>query len=121
MVHWRVRERKRLPARFFESETGNVPVREWLLALSDEDRKAIGDDIRTAEFGWPIGMPLCRQLKGRKSLWEVRSHLKDGRITRVFFCAHEGAMVLLHGFVKKTQKTPEHEIELAEKRMRGLR
>ncbi|TVR82532.1 MAG: type II toxin-antitoxin system RelE/ParE family toxin, partial [Rhodospirillales bacterium] len=46
---------------------------------------------------------------------------KDGRIARVFFCAHEGAMVLLHGFVKKTQKTPEREIELAEKRMRGLK
>ena len=42
---------KQLPARFFESDTGRIPVRDWLLELSDEDRKAIGDDIRTAEFG----------------------------------------------------------------------
>lgn len=114
-------ERKRLRARFFESDTGNIPVRDWLLALSEEDRKAIGDDIRTAEFGWPVGMPLCRQIRGRKGLWEVRSTLKDGRIARVFFCAHDGAMVLLHGFIKKTQKTPDREIDLAEKRMRGLK
>ena len=112
--------RKRLPARFFESETGRIPVREWLLRLSAADRKAIGDDIRTAEFGWPVGMPLCRPVKGRKGLWEIRSNLADGRIARVFFCAHAGSMVLLHGFIKKSRKTPEHELAAAEKRMRGL-
>ena len=112
---------KRLPARFFESEAGRVPVRDWLLGLSPEDRKVIGDDIRTAEFGWPIGMPLCRPLKGRKGLWEIRSNLSDGRIGRVFFCAHEGSMVLLHGFIKKSQKTPDKELDAAEKRMRGLK
>lgn len=112
---------KRLPARFFESETGRVPVRDWLLSLSPEDRKIIGDDIRTAEFGWPVGMPLCRPITGRKGLWEIRSSLTDGRIARVFFCAHEGSMVLLHGFIKKTQKTPDKELEIAVKRMRGLK
>lgn len=116
-----VTEQKRLPARFFESEMGKVPVREWLIELSAEDRKVIGDDIRTAEFGWPIGMPLCRSLKGRKGLWEIRSNLSDGRIARVFFCAHQGSMVLLHGFIKKTQKTPNNELDTAEKRMRGLK
>ncbi len=45
---------KRLPAAFFENEAGRMPVREWLMSLTDEDRKAIGDDIRTAEFGWPL-------------------------------------------------------------------
>ncbi|GAB4539820.1 MAG: hypothetical protein Tsb0019_40240 [Roseibium sp.] len=88
-------ENKRLPARFFESETGAAPVRDWLLSLGPADRKAIGDDIRTAEFGWPIGMPLCRSIKGRAGLWEIRSTLPDGRIARVFFCAHKGSMVLL--------------------------
>lgn len=112
---------KQLPARFFQSQTGRVPVREWLLELRPEDRKAIGDDIRTAEFGWPIGMPLCRSLKGHKGLWEIRTHLPDGRISRVFFCVHEGAMVLLHGFIKKSQKTPTKELETAERRMKGLR
>jgi len=111
---------KQLPARFFQSGSGNQPVRDWLISLTDGDRKAIGDDIRTAEFGWPIGMPLCRSLKGRKGLWEIRTNLNSGRIARVFFCAHNGNMVLLHGFIKKTQKTPDHELNVAEKRMRGL-
>nr|WP_044039089.1 type II toxin-antitoxin system RelE/ParE family toxin [Octadecabacter arcticus] len=116
-----VTTQKRLPARFFESEAGRVPVRNWLLGLTPEDRKLIGDDIQTAEFGWPIGMPLCRSLKGHKGLWEVRSNLGVGRIARVFFCAHEGNMVLLHGFIKKSQKTPVKELETADKRMRGLK
>lgn len=113
-------EAKRLPARFFASTSGRIPVKEWLLALSDADRKAIGDDIRTAEFGWPIGMPLCRPIVGRKGLWEIRSNLPDGRIARVFFCAFEGEMILLHGFIKKSQKTPDKELDTAEKRMKGL-
>jgi len=91
------------------------------LGLAQDDRKVIGDDIRTAEFGWPIGMPLCRSIKGRKGLWEIRSNLSDGRIARVFFCSHEGGMVLLHGFIKKSQKTADKELDVADKRMRGLR
>ena len=97
-----------------------MPVREWLLSLPPEDRKIVGDDIRTAEFGWPVGMPLCRAIRGRKGLWEIRSTLPGGRIARVFFCAFGGSMVLLHGFIKKGQKTPDHELALAERRMRGL-
>lgn len=114
-------ERKRLPARFFESDVGRAPVREWLLELDPGDRKAIGEDIRTAEFGWPVGMPLCRSITGRKGLWEIRSRLPGGRIARVLFCAHAGEMVLLHGFMKKAQKTPERELDIAERRMRGLK
>jgi len=116
-----VTDAKRLPARFFLSNTGKMPVRDWLLSLSAADRKAIGDNIRTAEFGWPIGMPLCRALKGHKGLWEIRTNLPDGRIGRVFFCAHDGAMVLLHGFIKKTQKTPPKELDTALRRMKGLK
>ena len=108
------------PARFFESDTGRAPVRDWLLSLSPEDRKAIGDDIRTAEFGWPVGMPLCRSIQSRKGLWEIRSNLSGGRIARIFFCAHDDNMVLLHGFIKKSQKTPDRDLKVAEKRMRGL-
>jgi len=98
-----------------------MPVRERLLSLSDEDRKAIGDDIRTAEFGWPIGMPLCRSIVARKGLWEIRCNLSNGRISRVLFCVHDGRMVLLHGFIKKTQRTPDRELDLAIARQRGLR
>jgi phage-related protein len=112
---------KRLPARFFETDSGRVPVREWLLSLDAQDRKVIGEDICTAEFGWPVGMPLCRSIAGRKGLWEIRSNISDGRIARILFCVHEDAMVLLHGFIKKSQKTPAGELDVAEKRMRGLK
>src|ERR1700758_5814554 len=102
---------KRLPARFYRSDTGREPVREWLKSLDEADRRIIGEDIKDVEFSWPIGMPLCRPLG--KGLWEVRSDLTQGRIARVLFCIEHGRMVLLHGFIKKTQKTPDTDLELA--------
>jgi phage-related protein len=92
-------------------------VREWLKGLGPEDRRIIGEDIKGVEFSWPIGMPLVRSLG--HELWEVRSRLMSGRIARVIFCVEQGNMVLLHGFIKKTPKTPPHEIDLALKRKRG--
>ena len=83
-----------------------------------EDRKIIGEDIKDIEFAWPIGMPLCRHL-GR-GLWEVRSALTQGRIGRVLFCVHDGKMVLLHAFIKKTQKTPAGDLDLAIRRKREI-
>jgi phage-related protein len=109
---------KRLPVAFYELPSGREPVREWLKALSDEDRKIIGEDIKFIEFGWPVGMPLCRALGG--GLWELRSQLTQGRISRVLFCVHGGRMVLLHAFIKKTQKTPEADLNLASKRRKDL-
>jgi len=82
------------------------------------DRKIIGEDIKDVEFSWPIGMPLCRAL-GR-GLWEVRSQITDGRIARVLFGVNDGRMVLLHGFIRKTQKTPANDLDLARKRMREV-
>ncbi len=111
---------KQIFARFFETTTGRSPVREWLLDLTKDDRKAVGDTIRTAEFGWPIGMPICRSLSGHKGLWEVRASLSNGRIARVCFCIVNDEMILLHGFIKKSQKTPKREIETAIARMKGL-
>jgi len=108
---------KRLPPRFYRSDGGREPVREWLKGLEAEDRKVIGEDIKDVEFSWPIGMPLVRSL-GRE-LWEVRSSLPNGRIARVIFCIEQGRMVLLHGFIKKTRKTPQHDIDLALKRNKG--
>ncbi|MGO9264982.1 MAG: type II toxin-antitoxin system RelE/ParE family toxin [Candidatus Binataceae bacterium] len=109
--------RKRLPAHFYRSASGREPVREWLKGLEAEDRKVIGEDIKDVEFSWPIGMPLVGSL-GRE-LWEVRSRLPRGRIARVIFCVEEGRMVLLHGFIKKTQKTPQYDLDLALKRSKG--
>lgn len=112
---------KRLPASFFRADNGAEPVREWLLSLSAADRKEIGGDIQAAEYGWPVGLPLCRPIANCKGLWEIRSSLDDGRIARVMFTVASGRMVLLHGFEKKTQKTPQKEIEIAKRRMRGLK
>lgn len=109
---------KRIEAVFYESGSGNEPVREWLLGLDREDRRIIGEDIATVEFGYPIGMPVCRSLGN--GLYEVRSDISDGKIARVIFIVKRGYMVLLHGFIKKTQKTPKQDIDLAGKRAREL-
>jgi phage-related protein len=109
---------KRIPAVFYALASGREPVRVWLKALDLEDRKVIGGDIKDVEFSWPIGMPLCRSLGD--GLWEVRSALAGGRIARVIFCIHNGRMVLLHGFLKKAQKTPKTDLALAAARMKGI-
>ena len=88
------------------------------LALNDEDRKAIGKDIQKVEFGWPIGRPHCAPLGS--GLWEVRSSLSGARIARVIFAIIKGEMILLSGFIKKTQKTPKPEIDLALRRMKEV-
>lgn len=109
---------KRLPAAFFQLVNEREPVREWLLKLSSADRKIVGDDIRDLEFAWPVGLPLCRSLG--KGLWEVRSNLTDGKIGRVVFCIQDGQAVLLHAFIKKTQKTPKNDLDLALQRKKDL-
>jgi phage-related protein len=89
-------------------------VREWLKGLTQEDRKCIGEDIKTVEFGWPIGMPVCRPLGD--GVYEVRTSLTQNRIARVlFYIDRKSRMVLLHGFIKKTQKTPNEDLELAKR------
>ena len=109
---------KRITATFFATENGTEPVRDWLKSLPREDQKRIGDDIRTVEFGWPIGMPVCRALG--KGLYEVRTNLKN-RIARVFFTIDGDEMVLLHGFIKKSQATPDAELTLARNRLQTWR
>ncbi len=100
---------------FFKTDTGNEPVREWLKALSKEDCKVIGTDILTVQYAWPIGRPLVDNLGD--GIWEVRSRL-DNRIARTLFALVDQEIVLLHGFIKKQQKTPQGELELAKKRKR---
>lgn len=109
---------KRIHARFYRTSGNQEPVRAWLLELPIDDRKLVGVDIKTVEFGWPIGMPTCRSL-GR-GLWEVRSNLTGGRIARVLFAVQGNQMYLLHAFIKKTQKTPPTDIELALRRLREM-
>jgi|SRR5471032_2774349 phage-related protein len=109
---------KRLPAVFYALASGREPVREWLKELDRTDRKIVGEDIKDVEFSWPIGMPLCRSLGS--GLWEVRSNLAQGRIARILFCTYGGEMILLHGFFKKTQRTPGADLALALKRMKDV-
>lgn len=105
-----------LEVRFFKTDGGTEPVRSWLRELSAIDRKTIGEDIKTVQFGWPLGMPLVRKLD--KDLWEIRIHL-DGRIARVLFTVSNGKIILLHGFIKKSQATPQPDLKLAKDRMRS--
>lgn len=112
-----VNDEIRLRVVFYRTEHGNEPVREWLKSLSPEDRKFIGEDIKTVQFGWPLGMPVVRKID--TEIWEVRSNLKN-RIARTLFTIEGDLMVLLHGFIKKTQKTPQNELEIAKGRIHKL-
>ena len=105
---------KRVPAIFYRTEAGGEPVREWLKQLSSEDRKRIGEDIKTVEFGWPVGMPVSKPLG--EGICEVRTALSQNRIARVlFYIDRKGRMTLLHGFIKKTRKTPREDLDLAKR------
>src|SRR6059058_5057028 len=97
---------------FFRTDTGREPVREWLKSLARAERKIIGEDIKTVQFGWPLGMPLVRKMS--PDLWEIRSSLRSG-ISRILFTIMGSSMILLHGFMKKSQKTPVDELNLARK------
>jgi phage-related protein len=109
---------KKITVVFFAGENGAEPVRLWLKSLEKSDRVRIGEDICDVEFEWPVGMPLCRPL-GR-GLYEVRTTLKD-RIARVIFGIEGRDMVLLHGFIKKSQTTPKDDLELARRRLKVYR
>ncbi len=106
-----------LQVKFYRTHSGNEPVREWLKSLPKDDRRAICEDIKTAQYGWPLGMPLVRKLEPR--LWEVRSRMGGG-IVRVMFTVSNALMILLHGFVKKSQKTPQGELDTARQRLADL-
>ena len=107
-----------IPVVFYRSASGVEPVREWLRRLPEDDRRTIGLDLATVQVGWPVGMPLCRSLGG--GLWEVRSALPSRRIARLLFFVHEGRIGVVHGFIKKTQKTPPNDIKLARQRMQEM-
>ena len=105
---------KRIPAIFYRTEAGNEPVRVWLKELPREDRRLVGEDIRTVEVGWPVGMPTCRRFGD--GLYEVRTNLSSNRIARVlFYVDRHQRMVLLHGFIKKARATPDDDLKLARK------
>lgn len=108
----------KMPAVFYQTRGGSDVVREWLRGLDERDRHAIGLDLMRIQYRWPVGMPLCRPMG--EGLWEIRTNLPSSRIARVLFCVMSESIVVLHGFVKKTQKTPDAELALARKRMKDF-
>ncbi len=109
---------KPMPLVFWKSSAGHEPVREWLNELSRDDQRTIGRDIAKVQFGWPVGLPVCRALG--KGLWEVRSSLPSKREARVLFGFHEGMLIALHAFIKKTQATPAGDLTLAQQRWKEV-
>ena len=107
---------RKIPVVFYRTRAGSEVVRDWLRGLDDKDRSAIGQDLMRVQYRWPVGMPLCRPLGD--GLWEVRSDLPSNRIVRVLFGLSGDSIVALHGFIKKTQKTPDADLTLARKRKR---
>src|SRR6478736_5572540 len=108
---------KTIPVRFYQEESGNEPVRKWLHELTINDRKIIGRDIRIIQMDWPVDGSLVKPLGD--GLWEIRSKL-DNRIARILFIFFDSEIILLHGFIKKTQKTPNQEIVIARKRAKNI-
>ena len=107
---------RKIPVVFYRTRGGAEIVRDWLRDLPAADRSAIGQDLMRVQYRWPVGMLLCRALGG--GLWEVRSALPSNRIARVLFGVHQGRMLALHGFIKKSQKTPDEDLTLARRRKR---
>jgi phage-related protein len=108
----------KIPLVFYRTAAGNEPVRDWLKAMNRIDRLEIGADLQRVQYRWPVGMPLCRPLGG--GLWEVRTELPGKTTSRVLISFHAGALYALHGFIKKTQKTPDDELTIARKRKREV-
>ena len=98
---------------------GREPARDWFRALDAGDRAVIGDDLRRLQFGWKIGMPLVRSMGD--GIWELRTSLPSKREARVLFTVDSQRIAVLHGFIKKSQKTPPGELALARKRYAELK
>jgi phage-related protein len=106
-----------LTVRFYRTPAGTEPVRDWIVGLLRDDRRTVGEDIKTVQLGWPLGMPLVRKME--PDLWEVRIHATNG-IARVFFTVIGTTMVLLHGFIKKSAKTSASDLDLARRRKKEV-
>lgn len=105
---------KKIDLVFYRTTAGNEPVRDWLSGLDPAGRRAVGFDLHRVQFGWPVGMPLVRPMG--KGLFECRTDLPDGMIARVLFCFHDGELYALHGFIKKSKRTPPEDLKIARKR-----
>lgn len=103
---------------FFKTSSGTSPVEDWLDSLPLKDQDIIEDDLNVLETGGDLDMPLFKPLG--HGLWECRSNLTGKRKARTIFCLHDKKVYILDGFIKKTQKTPLNELNLARKRKREM-
>ena len=108
----------RIDVYFYRTDSGGEPVREWLKGLPKDERLAVGLDLQRVQYRWPVGMPLCRNLGN--GLWEIRTTLPNSTISRVIICFYDNKLWALHAFIKKTQKTPKNELDLALKRKKDI-
>ena len=114
-----VKKGTRLSVAFFrQSASGSEPVREWLRGLPANERRAIGEDIKAVQIGWPMGLPLVDHIEG--GVWEVRTRLPN-RIARVLFAFEADTMTLLHGFIKKDRTTPKTGKQIALDRLKLIK
>ena len=102
---------------FYRTASGRPVIKEWLRSFDKSDRAVLGEDLKTLQIGFPMGLPLCRSLGS--GLWEVRSSLAGNREARMIFFhdAKAKVLVVVHGFIKKSQKTPKPDLDLALRRM----
>jgi phage-related protein len=106
----------KLAAVFARTQSGREPVREWLRELPRDECRTIGKDIAKLQYQWPLGQPHVAHLRG--DIWELRSSLGT-RIARILFALGDGELVLLHGFIKKTQSVPQSELRIAQCRWKA--
>jgi len=104
-----------LEVRFYKTAGGNEVVLDFLRSLPADDKKTLGEDLKTLQYGYPIGMPLCRPVG---KLWELRSSLPSKRELRLLWFFHKvtQTIIVVHAFIKKAQRTPQKDIELGEAR-----
>jgi phage-related protein len=104
---------------FYRTPSGTDVVADWFRGLNKEDRRRVGLDLLRVQENWPIGMPVCKPLG--KGLWEIRSALSGNKIARILFFLGDAEICVVHGFIKKTMKTPPQELALAYKRMKEMK
>jgi phage-related protein len=111
-------EARKIPFAFYRTAAGSEPVRDWLKAMDRDDRLEVGADLQRVQYRWPVGMPLCRPMRG--GVWEVRTNLASHSTARVLVCFHEGVLIALHGFINKSRKTPDEGLAVARKRVKEI-
>jgi phage-related protein len=106
---------------FYATASGNRVVLDFLRALPADDKKVVGEDLKTVQIGFPMGLPLCRPLGD--GLYEVRSSLPSKREFRLIFFFDRARQVLLvvHALFKKSAKLPKADLDLARKRKEEFR